>query len=108
MDEPASGLDPVATREVHELVDSLRKRGATIFLTTHRLEGAERLGDRVAIFAATLRTVRRPDELRDRLFKKELLVETLAPLPAPEAIFGLVAAVESWTANGSSSYPGAG
>ena len=42
--------------------------------------------------------------MRDRLFKKQLLVETVAPLPAPEAIFGLVAAVESWTANGSSSY----
>ena len=104
LDEPTSGLDPVATREVHELVGNMRERGATIFLTTHRLEEAERLCDRVAIFATTLRTVGRPDELRDRLFKKELLVETLAPLPAPEAIFGLVAAVESWTANGSSSY----
>ena len=47
LDEPASGLDPVATREVHELIASLRARGATIFLTTHRLAEAERLCDRV-------------------------------------------------------------
>ena len=79
LDEPTSGLDPVATHEVHELIDGLRKRGVTIFLTTHRLEEAERLCDRVAIFSTTLRSVGRPDELRDRLFKKQLLVETVAP-----------------------------
>lgn len=104
LDEPTSGLDPVATREVHELVDGLRKRGTTIFLTTHRLEEAERLCDRVAIFATTLRSVGRPDELRDRLFKKQLVVETLSPVPAPEDVFGRVPGVESWSANGTSSY----
>ena len=45
LDEPTSGLDPVATREVHELIASLRERAVTIFLTTHRLEEAERLCD---------------------------------------------------------------
>jgi ABC-2 type transport system ATP-binding protein len=104
LDEPTSGLDPVATHEVYELIDGLRKRGVTIFLTTHRLEEAERLCDRVAIFSTTLRSVGRPDELRDRLFKKQLLVETVAPLAAPEAVFGSVASVESWSAEGGSSY----
>jgi ABC-type multidrug transport system ATPase subunit len=42
LDEPTSGLDPVASREVHGLIASLRERGVTIFLTTHRLEEAER------------------------------------------------------------------
>ena len=51
LDEPTSGLDPVATREVHELIDGLRGRGVTVFLTTHRLEEAERLCDRVAILS---------------------------------------------------------
>ena len=64
LDEPTSGLDPVATREVHELIASLRERGVTIFLTTHRLEEAERLCDRVAILNTTLRLIGRPDELR--------------------------------------------
>ncbi len=70
LDEPTSGLDPVATREVHELIASLRERGVTIFLTTHRLEEAERMCDRVAILNTTLRLIGRPDELRARLFRQ--------------------------------------
>ena len=58
LDEPTSGLDPVASREVHGLIASLRERGVTIFLTTHRLEEAERLCHRVAILNTTLRTDR--------------------------------------------------
>jgi len=49
LDEPTSGLDPVAARDVHDLIIGLRQKGVTIFLTTHRLEEAERLCDRVAI-----------------------------------------------------------
>jgi ABC-type multidrug transport system ATPase subunit len=44
--EPTAGLDPVATREVHELIASLRDRGVTVFLSTQRLDEAERLCDR--------------------------------------------------------------
>jgi ABC-2 type transport system ATP-binding protein len=72
LDEPTSGLDPVATREVHDLIGSLRERGVTIFLTTHRLEEAERLCDRVAIQSTTLRLVGRPDELRTQPFRRSL------------------------------------
>jgi ABC-2 type transport system ATP-binding protein len=104
LDEPTSGLDPVAAREVHELINGLRRQGVTIFLTTHRLEEAERLCDRVAIFSTTLRSVGRPDELRDRLFRKELSVETVTPLAAPEAVFGSVVSVESWRPGGNSTY----
>src|SRR6266511_4455915 len=77
LDEPTSGLDPAAARDVHELIAELRQRGATIFLTTHRLEEAERLCDRVAILNTTLRTIGRPDELREQLFAKTLTVRTL-------------------------------
>ena len=104
LDEPTSGLDPVASREVHELIDGLRKGGVTIFLTTHRLEEAERLCDRVAILNTTLRTIGRPDELRERLFRKALTVRTVAPLATPEGVFGGVGGVESWQEDGSGAY----
>ena len=71
LDEPTSGLDPVATREVHELIAALKDRGVTIFLTTHRLEEAERLCDRVAILNTTMRLIGRPDELRAQLFQEK-------------------------------------
>ena len=103
LDEPTSGLDPVASREVHDLIDGLRGQGVTVFLTTHRLEEAERLCDRVAILNTSLRTIGRPDELRDRLFTKTLVVRTAAPLPSPEAVFA-VAGVDGWRADGGSRY----
>jgi ABC-2 type transport system ATP-binding protein len=104
LDEPTSGLDPVAVREVHDLINGLRQRGVTIFLTTHRLEEAERLCDRVAILNTTLRLVGRPDELRERLFNRSLVVETLTPLAAPDDVFNGMQAVESWRLEGASSY----
>ena len=94
LDEPTSGLDPVATREVHELIASLRERGVTIFLTTHRLEEAERLCDRVAILNTTLRLMGRPDELRAQLFRRSLDVRIRVPLADPKAVFVAVGEVE--------------
>ena len=96
LDEPTSGLDPVATNEVHELIASLRERGVTIFLTTHRLAEAERLCDRVAILNTTLRLVGRPDELRAQLFKSSLDVRIRVPLADPQAVFGALREVEGW------------
>ena len=103
LDEPTSGLDPVASREVHDLIDGLRDRGVTIFLTTHRLEEAEHLCDRIAILNTSLRIIGRPDELRDRLFPKSLVVRTVAPLQDPEAVFG-IPGVERWKADGDARY----
>jgi ABC-2 type transport system ATP-binding protein len=96
LDEPTAGLDPVATRDVHELIDQLRDRGVTVFLTTHRLAEAERLCDRVAILNTTLRTVGRPEELRDQLFARSITAKMLAPLPNPDSVFRDLPAVNSW------------
>jgi ABC-2 type transport system ATP-binding protein len=96
LDEPTSGLDPVATRDVHELIGSLRERGVTIFLTTHRLEEAERLCHRVAIMSTTLRLIGRPDELRERLFRRSLDVRVRMPLDDPKAVLGALPEVEGW------------
>ncbi len=104
LDEPTSGLDPVAARDVHELIDELRQSGVTIFLTTHRLEEAERLCDRVAILNTTLRTIGRPDELREQLFAKTLTVRTVVPLPNPSGVFAGLPAVEGWRQDGGGDY----
>jgi ABC-2 type transport system ATP-binding protein len=104
LDEPTSGLDPVAAHEVHDLIVELRQRGVTIFITTHRLDEAEKLCDRVAIMNSTLRTVGTPAGLRDQLFKKSLVVTTIEPIDDPEQLFASIKSVESWRADGSSSY----
>ena len=49
LDELTTGLDPQARRAIWELVTGIRTRGTTVFLTTHLMEEAERLCDRVAI-----------------------------------------------------------
>jgi ABC-2 type transport system ATP-binding protein len=49
LDEPTTGLDPQARRNLWELIRDIRKRGTTVFLTTHYLDEAEVLCDRVAI-----------------------------------------------------------
>ncbi len=104
LDEPTSGLDPVAARDVHELIAALSRSGVTIFLTTHRLEEAERLCDRVAILNTTLRTIGRPDELRDQLFARTLTVRTLLPLTQPGRVFADLPAVDSWHQDGSDAF----
>jgi ABC-2 type transport system ATP-binding protein len=104
LDEPTSGLDPVAAREVHDLINGLRQKGVTIFLTTHRLDEAERLCDRVAFLNTTLRTVGRPEDLRRQLFETALVVETLVPLEHPDQLFSRIAQVVGWRSDKPGSY----
>ena len=98
LDEPTSGLDPVAAREVHDLIAGLQQRGVTIFLTTHRLQEAERLCNRVAILNTTLRTIGSPAELRDQLFTPALVVRTRAALSDPKHVFDGQPGVTAWQA----------
>jgi len=102
LDEPTAGLDPVAALEVHSLISELRGRGVTIFLTTHRLDEAEKLCDRVAILNTTLRSVGRPAQLRAQLFQNALAVRTRTALTDPDAVFIGIASVQSWRHEGGS------
>ncbi len=52
LDEPTVGLDPQVRQELWSLIVSLRERGATVLMSTHYIEEAQRLADRVAIMAA--------------------------------------------------------
>ena len=51
LDEPTSGLDPATAAEIHSLMNTLRKSGATIFLTTHNMDEAYRMCDRIALLS---------------------------------------------------------
>ena len=52
LDEPTTGFDPSARRAAWAMVEGLRALGKTVFLTTHYMEEAERLADRIAVIAA--------------------------------------------------------
>lgn len=51
LDEPTSGLDPTTSRTIHELINSLKEEGTTIFLTTHDMNEATLLCDTVALLS---------------------------------------------------------
>ncbi|HEX2631080.1 MAG TPA: ABC transporter ATP-binding protein [Chitinophagaceae bacterium] len=68
LDEPTTGLDPQARRSLWELVSNIRKRGTTVIITTHYMDEAEFLCDRVAIIdAGTIIELDSPDKLIDDL-----------------------------------------
>jgi ABC-2 type transport system ATP-binding protein len=67
LDELTTGLDPQSRRAIWELVRGIRERGKTVFLTTHLMEEAERLCDRVAIIEhGRIVDIDRPERLVDR------------------------------------------
>lgn len=76
LDEPTTGLDPQARRNLWELIRSLKEAGTTIVITTHYMDEAEELCDRIAIVdAGKIITLNTPEGMIDDLlasgFKKE-------------------------------------
>jgi ABC-2 type transport system ATP-binding protein len=68
LDEPTTGLDPQARRSLWELVKQIRERGTTVIITTHYMDEAEYLCDRVAIIdSGNIVAMDSPDGLIDKL-----------------------------------------
>lgn len=96
LDEPTTGLDPASRRQIWEIVEALKRRGRTVLLTTHYMEEAARLCDRVAIVDRGRRlALGTPAELVASLGAEhvielavdgELDAEALATLPGVEAV----------------------
>ena len=67
LDEPTTGFDPTARRQAWDVIAGLRDLGKTVFLTTHYMDEAQRLADRVTIIAAGEIVARgTPEDLGDR------------------------------------------
>jgi ABC-2 type transport system ATP-binding protein len=99
LDEPTAGVDVALRRELWQYVRQLRERGTTIVLTTHYLEEAEALADRVAVIdKGRLITVDTPRVLLRRHGKRRLRVTFSQPLAAglqlPEALLRAGAEVD--------------
>lgn len=68
LDEPTTGLDPQARRSLWELIRKIRERGTTVIITTHYMDEAEYLCDRVAIIdSGKIVAMDTPDQLIDNL-----------------------------------------
>ncbi len=102
LDEPTTGFDPAARRSAWELLRSLRELGKTIVLTTHYLDEAQQLADRVAVLReglivqqgtpAELIAVEPKTEIRYREGGELVVVETEAPTRVLAELTGRAAA----------------
>jgi len=85
LDEPTAGVDVALRRDMWKLVHRLREKGTTIILTTHYIEEAEEMADRVGVIdKGQLLLVERKADLMKKLGKREMdiaLVEPLAAIP---------------------------
>src|SRR5436190_9228834 len=93
LDEPTAGVDVELRRDMWALVRELRDKGVTIILTTHYIEEAEEMADRVGVInKGELILVERKDKLMKKLGKKEMtlhLTEPMTALPAELAGWNL-------------------
>lgn len=91
LDEPVSGLDPEASKTVRDFILDLKKDGKTVILSTHNLDDADRLCDRVAVIRKNLLALDTPRNLRTKMFNRTVVfhlkaaddgaVQKLASLP---------------------------
>ncbi len=88
LDEPTTGLDPQARRNLWELVRKIREKGTTVMLTTHYMDEAEYLCDRVGIIdKGLIITIDTPDNLIDDLISKGFSKQREQKLASLEDVF---------------------
>jgi ABC-2 type transport system ATP-binding protein len=81
LDEPTAGVDVELRRDMWNLVRKLRERGATIILTTHYIEEAEEMADRIGVInQGGLILVQEKAELMKKLGKRQLILHLVEPL----------------------------
>lgn len=88
LDEPTAGVDVELRRDMWRLVGDLKRRGVTIILTTHYIEEAEEMADRVGVInKGEIILVDEKNALMQKLGRKELTIELVEPLTAlPEGL----------------------
>ena len=91
LDEPSAGVDVELRRDMWQMVRTLRDSGVTIILTTHYIEEAEEMADRIGVISkGELVVVEEKTALMRKLGKKQLTLQLQTPLPAiPAALAGL-------------------
>jgi len=90
LDEPTAALDPEAARLVRDFIIFLREEGRTFFLSTHNLNEADRLCDRIAVFKTQLLVLDTPAKLRSQAFGRKVVFHLRTNDPKyPEAINAL-------------------
>lgn len=90
LDEPTSGLDPVNAQRMKELILAKKAAGKTILITTHNMQAAEELCDRVAfIVDGEIKLVDSPQELKLRKGRRTVRVEYRKGVELVDAVFSL-------------------
>ncbi len=91
LDEPTTGLDPQVRHEIHGVIQELKENRRSILITTHYIEEAERLCDRVAIIdAGKIIELGTPREIQQRVLGHTLVeVTTNEPMPLDQIPDGL-------------------
>ena len=81
LDEPTAGVDVELRKDMWKIVHKLSKKGVTIILTTHYIEEAEEIAERVGVISnGELLLVEKKDELMESLGKKQLLIDLKEPV----------------------------
>ena len=86
LDEPLSGLDPESSKFVRDYMKSLKESGKTVILSTHDLDDADKLSDRVAVVRNRLLAINSPSALKAEAFKRTVVfhIESLQGLDLKE------------------------